>query len=362
MKHYPATHPLHALYYPLDEVNASAARWDTHDAHAAQALAARKLEAQWACSERERILGRTLPGEHAARTHLTTLQSGGWCLKALDSAGLWAHQRKVVLSPTISYALPSGHAVADHLIVLLLVNITSPANASRSARRFSINDFGAGVGQYGAALLAAQPASWYLAYDGAGDVEWYTSGFVSFVDLTLPNLALPRADWVLSLETGEHIPRSAERHFVRNLHAHNCRGIVLSWADYGGHAHINTRDNAYIAALFGELGYRLNTRMTKAARSVVFRQAAMSAQPKRQRTQGEEGQGQPGNSSSSDAEDTGHGKREPVHGWFARSLMVFDRLVPVTGTGCTSSESHLTFTPQALGPAYHWKTKSKSAD
>jgi hypothetical protein len=42
-------------------------------------------------------------------------------------------------------------------------------------------------------------------------------------------------------QVAEHIPPSGEMAFVRNLHAHNCLGIVLSWADYSGHAHVNRR-------------------------------------------------------------------------------------------------------------------------
>ena len=48
---------------------------------------------------------------------------------------------------------------------------------------------------------------------------------VGFVDLTLPSLALER-DWVVSLEVGEHIPREHEYTFLRNLHAHNCVGVL----------------------------------------------------------------------------------------------------------------------------------------
>ena len=33
------------------------------------------------------------------------------------------------------------------------------------------------------------------------------------------------------VQVGEHIPHEHEYMFVRNLHAHNCRGLVLSWAN-----------------------------------------------------------------------------------------------------------------------------------
>ena len=61
----------------------------------------------------------------------------------------------------------------------------------------------------------------YSAYDGAGNVERVSGGFTSFVDLTVP-VSLPRADWVLVLEVGEHVPSALEEVLVRNVHAHNC--------------------------------------------------------------------------------------------------------------------------------------------
>jgi len=93
----------------------------------------------------------------------------------------------------------------------------------------TINDMGAGIGQYGHALLAKHPQAHYTGYDGAGNVEEFTHGFLNYFDLTLP-LNLPVADWVLSLEVGEHIPHEHEHMMVRNLHAHNTKGILLSWA------------------------------------------------------------------------------------------------------------------------------------
>ena len=47
--------------------------------------------------------------------------------------------------------------------------------------------------------LELPPQARWSGYDGAGDVEQYSEGWVRFVDLTIP-LALPRADWVVSLE------------------------------------------------------------------------------------------------------------------------------------------------------------------
>ena len=168
--------------------------------------------------------------------------------------------------------------------------------------------FAAGVGQYGYELQARDSHAQWRGYDGAGDVEEYTQGFVKFVDLTIP-LALPRADWVVSLEVGEHIPRAYELDFVRNLHAHNCRGVVLSWACYGGHQHVNKRPNEYIIQLFNQLGY-----WHDAATSNRMRRPAVRARLERNRS-------------------------NRVYGWFSRSVMVFERHKYVQGDGCTSGSS-----------------------
>ena len=136
-------------------------------------------------------------------------------------------------------------------------------------------------------------------------VEEYTRGFVRFADLTLPNLALPRADWVVSLEVGEHVPRAHEQAFVRNLHAHACRGVLLSWACYGGHQHVNKRDNAYVITLFEALGYTYD-----AHASHLMRRPALRARLEVNRS-------------------------HRVYGWFARSVMVFRLMQPRSGPGCT---------------------------
>ena len=119
-------------------------------------------------------------------------------------------------------------------------------------------DIGAGVGQYGHALLARDRSSRYRGVDGAGDVEEMTASFVRFADLTQENLALPKACWVVSFAVAEHVPRPSERAYVRNLHAHACRGVVLHWGPPGvsGRAHVNTRPPPYVQNLFAGLGYR----------------------------------------------------------------------------------------------------------
>jgi hypothetical protein len=132
-----------------------------------------------------------------------------------------------------------------------------------------------GLGQYGHALLSADPGVRWRGFDGAGNIEEVTGGFVQFVDLSVP-LSLPRADWVLSLEVGEHVPSRLEAMVVRNLHAHNCRGVLLSWASLwqSGYRHVNNHGHAYLTRLFRGLGYRPRDDLARAMRKPWLRPKA----------------------------------------------------------------------------------------
>tara|TARA_B100001989_G_C24550031_1_gene473758 strand:+ start:443 stop:1087 length:645 start_codon:yes stop_codon:yes gene_type:complete len=176
------------------------------------------------------------------------LESGGWCLRK--------PVRVPKNSPGVTQFLPPHHNVADQGVVKFLVDLLKNGE--------TINDFGAGVGQLVTEVKHHLPKLVYGAFDGAGNVEKITNGNVSFADLTVP-LSLPRRDYVISLEVGEHISSKNEYMFVRNLHAHNCRGILLSWAKLhqGGHHHVNDHSRHYVTSLFTDLGYRLDNNATK---------------------------------------------------------------------------------------------------
>ncbi len=236
------------VQYRVAEVNASAAEWDPTNAAHQALLATQHKAAKAACGRRSE-----------------RLSSGGWCLGA--SVGVKTLPRNQ------SYGLPRHHKEADGIVVAALTALLSQG--------MSLLDFGAGVGQYGHALRSLDSRYRWRGYDGAGNVEQATNGFVSWFDLTLP-LSLPRADWVMALEVGEHVPPEHEKMFVRNLHAHNCHGVIVSWARLGtwGHGHANNREPAYVAGLFASLGYRPHDALTAALRNgthlLVPGHAAMS--------------------------------------------------------------------------------------
>lgn len=110
----------------------------------------------------------------------------------------------------------------------------------------------------------------YRGYDGAGDVEIYTQGFVNFFDLSVP-MDLPVAEWVISLEVGEHIPHEKEGMMIRNIHAHNCKGVMLSWGIEGqeGINHINNHPIEYLIDIFNELGYEYDKDESERFRSLI---------------------------------------------------------------------------------------------
>ena len=223
------------------EILASAALWQPDDEKCQLELERRHELALAACNQR-----------HSSGS-TSVLRHGGWCLSEPIASRPTSNRHsggRVDLPGNHSYVLPQGHYIADAGVVTVLAEMLQ-------ANRQSINDMGAGVGEYGHALQAIDSRLVWRGYDGAGNVESYTRGFVRFVDLTTP-LALPRADWVLSLEVGEHIPREHEGTYLRNLHAHNCRGIVGSWAGPGqlGTGHANLRNRSYVLQRIAELGYR----------------------------------------------------------------------------------------------------------
>lgn len=108
---------------------------------------------------------------------------------------------------------------------------------------------------------------WYVNYmrlfkikadgvDGNPFTPQLSNGVATVADLSKP-LQLGVFDWVLSLEVGEHLPAQFEDVFIENLHTHNLKGIVLSWAvpGQGGLGHFNERPNHYIVSQLHKKGY-----------------------------------------------------------------------------------------------------------
>jgi hypothetical protein len=137
----------------------------------------------------------------------------------------------------------------------------------------SVVELGAGLGCYSAWLRddrgmpEDQANVW--AFDGAPGVAERTRGLVQHADLTSPTLMLPRADWVLCLEVAEHIPIPFEDIFLTHVLNSSKRGLVLSWSEGDGLAHVNKRGSTYVIRRITERGFTFDARETSHLRSVA---------------------------------------------------------------------------------------------
>ena len=209
---------------------------------------------------RERLAEKTVEAVRGCAGSAPTSVDGGYCLPATST---WT--RAETLADGSVFMMPPEHWAGDKGILKAIVHRVVEEG-------LTLNDFGAGVGQYGKALLASAKMSGapkaksfaYHGFDGAGNIAERSGGFLQFFDLVIP-LGFPRADWVMSLEVGEHIPPAHEAMLFRNLHAHNCVGVILSWAvlNQNGYHHINNHATTYIEDKMKGLGYYVDAAFTK---------------------------------------------------------------------------------------------------
>ena len=122
----------------------------------------------------------------------------------------------------------------------------------------SIYDFGCGMGGY--TKFFKKSGLKVEGFDGNPDTEKMTAGLGKCLDLSKPFNLGQKFDYVMSLEVGEHIPKQYESQFIENIHNHNSKGVILSWAILNpfqkGIGHVNNQDNDYIVKLFTDRGYK----------------------------------------------------------------------------------------------------------
>eukprot|EP00322_Chrysochromulina_rotalis_P006123 CAMPEP_0115873536 /NCGR_PEP_ID=MMETSP0287-20121206/24046_1 /TAXON_ID=412157 /ORGANISM="Chrysochromulina rotalis, Strain UIO044" /LENGTH=281 /DNA_ID=CAMNT_0003328599 /DNA_START=1 /DNA_END=846 /DNA_ORIENTATION=- len=123
--------------------------------------------------------------------------------------------------------------------------------------RGTMIEFGAGNGCYARAFAHATAVRVRAAIDGAQGVEVLSGGVVTRADLSRP-IHQP-AEWVFSLETGEHIPTEFEGTFLSNVASNAACGVVLSWAvpHQPGVGHVNGRPRAWVASEMAKRGFQL---------------------------------------------------------------------------------------------------------
>ena len=242
--------------YTAADIRASAAWWDLHNSSHAEANAIAQHSAETACRTR---LRQRSPAQ---------LRAGAFCLRMLPQPPSNFTIRSTDGNQRHSYTMP---ATLDHGAAIGgVARVLHELLRGRGKRPFrSLLDLGAGMGQYGRALHALDARHRYAGYDGAGNIESASGGrFVRYAEFSLP-LSLPRAHWVLSIDTGEHLPRAAEMMFMRNIYAHACVGVIISWANLiqGGSGHQNVHNPDYIRQTFEALDFDLDERLTHLLRN-----------------------------------------------------------------------------------------------
>jgi len=128
-----------------------------------------------------------------------------------------------------------------------------------------IYDFGCGAGLYVKDFRDNDlPVK---GYDANPNTPTFCEG-CEVLDLS-NEINLPKVDWVMSLEVGEHLPPKYETTFIENLVKHNKKGIILSWAvkGQGGSGHFNEQNNDYIIDRITSYGYTYDEELSKSLRS-----------------------------------------------------------------------------------------------
>ena len=159
--------------------------------------------------------------------------------------------------------LPTGGWCAPETVKYNFDGVLAKSLVEKVFTGQSVGEFGSGKGHYSKYFQKTKKLKSVKCYDGAGNIEQVTKGFVTHLDLSKEHHDLPMFDWVLSTEVGEHIPAKFEDVYIRNLHRFNTKGIVLSWKipnpdgsqSFQGRGHVNEKSNSYIKAKMAKLGY-----------------------------------------------------------------------------------------------------------
>ena len=177
--------------------------------------------------------------------------------------GAWNYTAGLIASAHVPFDPGFGAALMTYLV-----------NAT-------VADIGAGVGQLGFFLKQHNSSIEWHGFDGGYNIEDlyaarmplngykdYVVPKVCWIDASKPFTLPQQPDWVVSIEVGEHIPKSGEATFIDNI-VKNCRvGAILTWAveGQGGYKHVNCRNNDYVIKQMQERGMKYD-----AEKSMFFR-------------------------------------------------------------------------------------------
>lgn len=130
----------------------------------------------------------------------------------------------------------------------------------------SFADFGCGNGYYVNFLNKA-------GYNGIG-IEGNRSGLIYPENVIIRDLTISMilsVDCSISLEVGEHLPKSSQEIFMQNVCDAAAKLLILSWAEIGqpGIGHINCRDQQEVIDDVCNRGFELKLLDTKQARANI---------------------------------------------------------------------------------------------
>ena len=149
----------------------------------------------------------------------------------------------------------------------------------REEKARTVVDLGCGMGNYVRHFRKCGLSA--SGFDGNPSTPQLSKGACSVLDLSVIADVNEPYDWVMSLEVGEHLPKAYEDAFIENLHRHNTRGMVLSWAlkGQGGTGHVNEQNNDYVKAKISAMGYvndvETEQRLRMASRFSYFKKTIM---------------------------------------------------------------------------------------
>ncbi len=118
----------------------------------------------------------------------------------------------------------------------------------------SVFDIGCGDGYYLKTLKDVCPE--VGGCDGNPFTEQLTEGLGYQADLSEKH-NFKKHDWVLSFETGEHIPQEFENIFLDNICNTAIKGVIMSWAFPGqpGGGHVNCQSTEWVIEKMYERGF-----------------------------------------------------------------------------------------------------------
>lgn len=161
------------------------------------------------------------------------------------------------LTPCHSYYVsPRGYFIGEvgHATDWILAN--EIGSFLRKEGVGSVADFGCGNGDYVSLLLHSNINA--VGFDGNPITKDLSDGICYVQDLSVSFDFGIQSDWVISLETGQYLPKEYEGVFIDNLIRHARSGLILSWAseEQAGFNYLNPQSNNYIKNLLSKRGWR----------------------------------------------------------------------------------------------------------